>query len=105
MYKTKGYAVQNAESKFEPFEFERRELNARDVLIEIMYCGVCHTDIHQVRNEWQTSIYPMVPGHEIVGRVVQTGTAVTKFKKGAALISVSPLLLLRGCRVKFGAVT
>ena len=82
MLQTKGYAVESAKSGFAPFEFERRELKAKDVLIEIMYCGVCHSDIHQARNEWGNSIYPMVPGHEIVGRVVQTGADVTKFKTG-----------------------
>lgn len=82
MLKTRGYAVKSAESKFQPFDFERRALNAKDVLIEIMYCGVCHSDVHQVRNEWANSIYPMVPGHEIVGRVKQTGAEVTKFKEG-----------------------
>ncbi len=74
--------MQNAESKFEPFNFERRELGAKDVLIEIQYCGICHSDIHQARNEWQNSIYPMVPGHEIVGRIVQTGAEVSKFREG-----------------------
>ncbi len=82
MIQAKGYAVQGPESKFEPFSFERRELGASDVLIEIQYCGVCHSDIHQARNEWQNSIYPMVPGHEIVGRVAQVGAAVSKFKSG-----------------------
>jgi len=84
MLKTRGYAVQSAESKLEPFEFERREVNAKDVLIEIMYCGVCHSDIHQAHNDWRNSIYPMVPGHEIVGRVARTGAEVTKFKEGDA---------------------
>jgi len=73
MLKTKGYAVHSAESKLESFEFERREVNAKDVLIEIMYCGVCHSDIHQAHNDWRNSIYPMVPGHEIVGRVKRNG--------------------------------
>jgi alcohol dehydrogenase (NADP+) len=82
MLKTKGYAVASAEAKFAPFEFERRELGAKDVLIEIMYCGVCHTDIHQAHNDWGNSIYPMVPGHEIVGRVARVGAAVTKFQTG-----------------------
>jgi uncharacterized zinc-type alcohol dehydrogenase-like protein len=82
MIQTKGYAIKDAESNFVPYEFERRELGVKDVLIEIMYCGVCHSDIHQARNEWENSIYPMVPGHEIVGRVVQTGAEVTKFKMG-----------------------
>jgi len=82
MKPTKGYAVQGPESKFEPFDFERRELGARDVLIEISYCGICHSDIHQARNEWGNSVYPMVPGHEIVGRVAQVGAEVSKFKVG-----------------------
>jgi len=82
MIQAKGYAVQSAESKFEPFNFERRELGANDVLIEIQYCGICHSDIHQVRNEWQNSTYPMVPGHEIVGRIKQVGAEVSKFKEG-----------------------
>jgi uncharacterized zinc-type alcohol dehydrogenase-like protein len=82
MKPTKGYAVKSAESKFEPFDFERRELGERDVLIEIMYCGICHSDIHQARNEWQNSIYPMVPGHEIVGRIREIGSKVEKFKEG-----------------------
>ena len=80
MLKTKGYAVQSAESKLAPFEFERRELGVKDVLIETMYCGVCHSDIHQAHNDWGNSIYPMVPGHEIVGRVKQVGAEVTKFR-------------------------
>jgi uncharacterized zinc-type alcohol dehydrogenase-like protein len=82
MLQTKGYAVQTAESKFEPFDFERRELGAGDVLIEILYCGICHSDIHQARNEWRNSVYPMVPGHEIIGRIARTGAEVTKFKEG-----------------------
>ena len=82
MLKTKGYAVTSAESEFAPFEFERRAIGAKDVLIEIMYCGVCHSDIHQAHNDWRNSIYPMVPGHEIVGRVKETGAEVTKFETG-----------------------
>ena len=82
MLQTKGYAVQSADSGFDSFDFERRELGAKDILIEIKFCGVCHTDIHQVRNEWGNSTYPMVPGHEIVGRVAQTGAEVSKFKEG-----------------------
>lgn len=82
MLATKGYAVESAESKFEPFDFERRETGAHDILIEILYCGICHSDIHQARNEWQNSRYPMVPGHEIVGRVARVGDQVEKFKEG-----------------------
>src|SRR5690606_32889180 len=65
-----------------PFAFSRRTPGAHDVHIEILYCGVCHSDIHQVRNEWGGSTYPMVPGYEIVGRVVKTGSEVRKFKPG-----------------------
>lgn len=79
---TQGYAVQAADAKFEPFSFERRELEAKDVLIEILFSGICHSDIHQARNEWHNSTYPMVPGHEIVGRITEVGAEVTKFKTG-----------------------
>ena len=65
-----------------PFNFERREPGPDDVQFDILYCGVCHSDIHQVRNEWGNSVYPMVPGHEIVGRVTKVGSNVTKFKEG-----------------------
>ncbi len=82
MLQTKGYATQAADAKFEPFQFERREVGANDILIEIEFCGVCHTDIHQSRNEWGNSTFPMVPGHEIVGRVARVGANVTKFKEG-----------------------
>lgn len=82
MAQTKGYAVHNAKSAFSPFNFERREPGDHDVEIEILYCGVCHSDIHQVRNEWGGSIYPMVPGHEIVGKVSRAGQKVKKFKIG-----------------------
>jgi len=82
MLPTRGYATQGPTSDLEPFSFERREPGPQDVLIEIQYCGVCHSDIHQARNEWGNSIYPMVPGHEIVGRVARVGSSVTKFKEG-----------------------
>ena len=82
MTKTMGYAARNAATPVAPFEFERREPGAGDVQIEILFCGVCHSDLHQVRDEWGGSIYPMVPGHEIVGRVTQVGTDVTKFAVG-----------------------
>ncbi len=82
MLQTEGYAVKSAESEFEPFKFERRDLGATDVLIEIKFCGVCHSDIHQARNEWGNSIFPMVPGHEIVGRVAKVGAGVSKFSEG-----------------------
>jgi uncharacterized zinc-type alcohol dehydrogenase-like protein len=78
----RSWAAQTAASALAPFAIERREPLPGDVAIEILYCGVCHSDLHQVRNEWHNSIYPVVPGHEIVGRVVKVGSAVTKFKVG-----------------------
>ena len=77
-----AYAAQNATTPLAPFNFERREVGPKDVQIEILYCGVCHSDIHQVRNEWGGSIYPMVPGHEIVGRITKVGTDVKDFNVG-----------------------
>lgn len=82
MYKTLGYAAMNPTSPLVAFTFERRELKDHDVLIEIDYCGVCHSDIHQVKNEWGRSLYPMVPGHEIVGHITKTGKGVSKFTIG-----------------------
>ena len=82
MLKTPAYAAASAQSTLAPFSIERREPGPRDVLINILYCGVCHSDIHQVRDEWGGSIYPMVPGHEIVGTVVQVGSEVTKWRLG-----------------------
>jgi uncharacterized zinc-type alcohol dehydrogenase-like protein len=82
MLAARGYAAKSPTSELEPFEFERREVGAKDILIEILFCGICHSDIHQVRDEWGGSIYPMVPGHEIVGRVAAAGAEVTKFKEG-----------------------
>ena len=82
MNATKAWAAQDATTPLSPYSFERRALNEDDVQIEILFCGVCHSDIHQVRNEWGNSIYPMVPGHEIVGRVTKVGEKVTKFKIG-----------------------
>lgn len=82
MTATKGYAVHSAGEPVAPWDFERRQPGAHDIQFDILYCGVCHTDIHYVRNEWGGSIYPMVPGHEIVGRVTAVGNAVTKLKAG-----------------------
>jgi uncharacterized zinc-type alcohol dehydrogenase-like protein len=82
---TKGYAAANATSPIAPFTFERREPGAHDVQIEIKFCGICHSDIHQARNGWGNSIYPMVPGHEIVGHVARIGAEVKKFKVGDAV--------------------
>lgn len=77
-----GYAVHDPKSTLVPFRFERREPGPKDVVVEILYSGICHSDIHQARDEWGGSIYPMVPGHEIVGRVTAVGSEVTKFKAG-----------------------
>jgi alcohol dehydrogenase (NADP+) len=78
----KAWAAQTPASALAPFSIQRREPLASDVAIEILYCGVCHSDLHQARNEWHNSVYPVVPGHEIVGRVVKVGRDVTKFKEG-----------------------
>ena len=77
-----GYAAQSARDALAPHRFVRRDPRADDVLLEILYCGVCHSDLHQVRNDWGGSVYPMVPGHEIIGRVVSVGPKVTGFKPG-----------------------
>jgi uncharacterized zinc-type alcohol dehydrogenase-like protein len=82
MLQARGYATHNTEAHFEPFEFERRDVGANDILIEILFAGICHSDIHQAKGEWGNSTFPMVPGHEIVGRVTQIGAEVTKFKEG-----------------------
>jgi len=78
--KTIGYAVQTSTSPLAPFKFERRALRENDVAIEILYSGVCHSDLHMARNDWGGSAYPLVPGHEIVGKVIEVGATVTKFK-------------------------
>jgi uncharacterized zinc-type alcohol dehydrogenase-like protein len=77
-----GYAAQAAKTELAPFRFERRDPRPDDVSIEILYCGVCHSDLHQVYNDWSNSIFPMVPGHEIIGRVTSVGKDVTRFKPG-----------------------
>jgi len=78
----KAYAAQNAKTPLGPFELNRRDPREHDVVVDIAYCGVCHSDIHQARDEWGGSIFPMVPGHEIVGRVKAIGSKVGKFKVG-----------------------
>lgn len=82
MIPVKGYAAPHAKAPLAPFAFNRRAVGPHDVRIEILYCGVCHSDIHQVRDEWGGSIYPMVPGHEIVGRISQVGAEVKNFTVG-----------------------
>jgi uncharacterized zinc-type alcohol dehydrogenase-like protein len=78
----KAYAAQDKEAALAPFTIERRDLRANDVAIDILYCGVCHSDLHQARNDWKNSIYPVVPGHEIVGVVTGVGAEVGRFKAG-----------------------
>lgn len=82
MNSTKAYAAFNSKDPLAPYQFDRREVGPNDVQIEILYCGVCHSDLHQVRDEWGGSLYPMVPGHEIVGKVKNVGTDVKTFKPG-----------------------
>jgi uncharacterized zinc-type alcohol dehydrogenase-like protein len=82
MLETKGYAAMTAKAALTPFSFERREVGPHDILITITHCGICHSDIHQARDEWGGSIFPMVPGHEIVGTVARVGAEVKTFKTG-----------------------
>lgn len=82
MFKTAAYAALSAKASLVPFSIERRKPGPHDVLIEILYCGICHSDVHQARDEWARSSFPMVPGHEIVGTVSKTGNAVTRWKVG-----------------------
>ena len=82
MSKTKGYAAKTAKASLAPYSFERREPREHDVAIDIKFCGICHSDIHQARDEWGGSIFPMVPGHEIAGVVTAVGNKVTKYKAG-----------------------
>jgi uncharacterized zinc-type alcohol dehydrogenase-like protein len=79
---TRAYACQSATSPVAPFPLDRRALRPKDVQLEILFCGVCHSDLHQGRNEWHNTVYPCVPGHEIVGRVTQVGRQVTKYQVG-----------------------
>ena len=79
----RGYAAPSAKAQLASYQFERRDMRADDVVIKILYCGICHSDLHEVNNDWdRNSIYPMVPGHEIIGRVVSVGSNVTQFKQG-----------------------
>jgi len=82
MSRAHGYAAQSARESLAPFAFDRREPGPRDVRVDILYCGVCHSDLHTARNEWQNTLYPSVPGHEIVGRVSAVGSEVKGFKVG-----------------------
>ena len=82
MFTCTGYAASSAETPLAPFSFERRDPGPSDVAIEILYCGVCHSDLHTVRNEWKNAVYPALPGHEIIGRVSAVGSEVSRFKVG-----------------------
>src|ERR1700756_3429714 len=82
MPQSKGYAAAAAKATLQPFSLERREPRENDVAIDIKYCGICHSDIHQARDEWGGAIFPMVPGHEIAGVVTAVGSKVKKFKVG-----------------------
>ncbi|MBG8559482.1 NAD(P)-dependent alcohol dehydrogenase [Pseudomonas qingdaonensis] len=82
---TIGYAAQHREAPLAPFKFERRALRPNDVAMQILYCGVCHSDLHQARDDWGFSRYPIVPGHEIVGLVTEVGSQVTRYKVGDAV--------------------
>lgn len=82
MIKNVGYAAKSATTPLEIFHFESRDLRPHDVLIDILFCGICHSDLHLIRNEWNNALYPVVAGHEIVGRVKKTGPKATSFKEG-----------------------
>ena len=82
MIPTVGYAAPSADAPFGSFNFERRDTGARDVRIDILFCGVCHSDLHTARGEWPGTVYPCVPGHEIIGRVIETGADVSRFRAG-----------------------
>ena len=82
MIKTLGYAANHSFSSLKPHEFEREEAKANEIEIEVLFCGVCHSDIHQVKNEWSNTVYPCMPGHEVVGRVVKAGGSVTRHNVG-----------------------
>src|SRR5205809_3903521 len=84
-YNTKAYSAASETSPLASTKINRREPTERDVQIEILFCGICHSDLHSVRNEWSefmATVYPIVPGHEIIGRVTKVGSAVTKYKPG-----------------------
>ena len=95
MTQSHGWAAQSATTPLAPFKFSRRDLKEHDVHVDIQFCGVCHSDIHSVRNEWQNAVYPMVPGHEIIGRVTAVGSAVSRFKPGD-LVGVG--VIIDSCR-------
>ncbi len=93
---TKAYAAQDNKAAMAPWNFERRKPNNHDVQFDILFCGVCHSDLHQIKDEWFPGVFPMVPGHEIVGRVTKVGSHVKKYKEGD-LVGVG--CLVDSCRV------
>ena len=101
MIRSVGYAAKSKRARLKPMHFERDEPAAGDVQLEVLYCGVCHSDLHQVRNDWGNTIYPCLPGHEIVGRVTRVGAGVTRFKVGdlgAVGCMIDSCGTCRGCR-------
>ncbi|HXX68958.1 MAG TPA: alcohol dehydrogenase catalytic domain-containing protein, partial [Polyangiaceae bacterium] len=82
MYEAKAYATSKASSRFAPTTIRRRDVSARDVQFDVLFCGICHSDLHAARNDWGHTQFPLVPGHEIIGRVTSVGRAVTKHKAG-----------------------
>lgn len=104
MIQTKAYAAFNPTSPLAPWTFERRDLRPDDVAVKILFCGVCHSDIHQARDEWGGSMYPMVPGHEIIGEVTGTGADVTRFKTGDLVgvgVMVDSCGVCKNCRTEY----
>ena len=95
MIKAIGYAAKHSFSRLRPFEFERQEAGPNEIEIEVQYCGVCHSDIHQVKNDWSNTVYPCVPGHEVVGRVTKAGPGVTRHAVGD-LVGVG--CMIESCR-------
>ena len=108
MFECRSYAASSSQAPLAPFSFARREPGRSDVLIEIQYCGVCHSDLNRVRDIWGGSLYPCVPGHEIVGRVEAVGGSASKFKPGdivgvGVLVDSVPIRLTQTptiCRVR-----
>ncbi len=104
MTATKAYAALNDKDPLVAFNFDRREVRPHDIQLEILFSGVCHSDLHQVRNEWGESMYPMVPGHEIVGKVTKIGSGVKKFKVGdlaAVGVIVDSCRVCKNCKKEY----